>query len=202
MEISDVKVLDVDFDGVRVPSLVVRLSDGRAFLIPLLNRRSTGNDAQMRQVLQLSDGQSFQIDGRTEMLAFTGTTLAHTQPDKPDNRRSFFRIRRPGIAVEISVDDKNYDWAVAEDISEGGALLVVRAASVISEGQSVFLRVHLPDKELVCCDGIVRRVTTKTSSEYGMSKLLGIHFVRMTPDDRQRLVRYIFRHQLDQTPVR
>lgn len=99
------------------------------------------------------------------------------------------------LNVDVVVGDHVRTRCVTKDVSGGGVSLLIREGSPIYEGQEFAIMLNVPDGRLPirsrCQAKFVRAVL-------GSRSLVGSQFVEISEEDRQRLVRFVFRLTLMQ----
>ena len=110
-------------------------------------------------------------------------------------RRRFFRLE-VHLPVHFGRETLNSDpdgpelteQGVTENLSAGGLLLVSRKA--ITEGQLLVIRIELPDGSLQT-EAVARRVLSEGEEHYRV----GLEFIDLPENDRDRIVSYLFAEQ-------
>ncbi len=98
------------------------------------------------------------------------------------------------LNVDVAIGDRAPTRCVTKDVSGGGVSFFLREAPLLSEGQEFAVVLNVPDGRLPirarCQAKFVREVLR------GSRWHIGSQFLDITDDDRQRLVRFVFRLSL------
>ncbi|HEX7479073.1 MAG TPA: TIGR02266 family protein [Polyangiales bacterium] len=103
------------------------------------------------------------------------------------------RAPRVDLNVEIGIDDyTNFYVGFTENVSEGGLFLATYQLRPV--GTEVALTFVLPDEHAVSVQGVVRWVRDlRDGASADTPPGLGIEFVRLGEDDKQRIQAYVDR---------
>ncbi|MGI6435402.1 MAG: flagellar brake protein [Syntrophomonadaceae bacterium] len=87
-------------------------------------------------------------------------------------------------------DFSAYD-AFTSNISAGGALLCTDIP--LQKGQQLWVELHIPETEVICCQALIVRVFTEAGSI--PRGRVGLKYIDIEEKDRDRMARYIFSKQ-------
>lgn len=108
-------------------------------------------------------------------------------------RRDFVRVSTP-LDISIQFGEDKYQF-VTDDISAGGAAVILNSNVNFAPGDEVFLLIPLAFN-----NGDIKYITTTASVvriwDRGQQKLASIQFINTDEIDKQQIVRFCFERQL------
>lgn len=166
------------------PSLVVLKPEPRGHELPQAGAgvrityvRKDGLYERTGKVVNITEGPQGMVS-----VALSGEA---TRTQRRDHART-----DASLNVDVEIGDAPVR-CVTKDVSGGGVSLLVREVLQVIEGQEFAIVINVPDGRLPirarCQAKFVREVLR------GSRWLIGSQFVDITEDDRQRLVRFVFR---------
>lgn len=190
------EIITLAIDEVEVKCVTAVDCENKPILIPLDNQ-SLFESVQEGSTLQFDTPRGV-VDEYTTVPAINGTFVM--QP-AIENRREYYRINYTYDA-ELSAGSGSWTAIKGEDLSEGGLLAVCDGSIDLSLGQTVVVRLSLPDCPVLTAIGVIRRIEKPKPNAKRAKSKIAIEFTTLDSKDRQRLVEFIYRYQIKNAPCR
>jgi c-di-GMP-binding flagellar brake protein YcgR len=162
--------------------------------LPLSDGGPTVQDAGVRITFVRKDG-LYEEEGRVRDVVAPddGLVLVHLHGEPVRTQRRDFVRRDASLNAELEWDGTR-TRCVTKDVSGGGVSLLFGTVPALDEGVRFSMALNIPDGRLpihaLCETKYVREVLR------GSRWLAGSQFVTISDEDRQRIVRFVFRLEL------
>jgi hypothetical protein len=174
-------------DGIRTIEYMVFSKIGQKYVLAAL-----GNDPIPKQTgsiqIETADGpQNIIIEGQSSIPAII-VKQSNSSPvgERRKNRRIALRF-----VVELSVDGQEWITYPAANLSERGVLISSQKSFTLSEGQTVFARLHLSGYPTLTVAGMIKRKDAAFPIALpGMVKF-AIEFIKVSNEAEEALTSFI-----------
>lgn len=162
--------------------------------LPLDDDRAAVQDAGVRVTFVRKDG-LYEEEGqvRDVVTDADGLVVVHMNGDPVRTQRRDFVRRDASLNAELEWNGTRVR-CVTKDVSGGGVSLLFGELPLLDEGAQFAMALNIPDGRLpikaLCETKYVREVLR------GSRWLAGSQFVTIAEEDRQRIVRFVFRLEL------
>ncbi|MHB9037850.1 MAG: PilZ domain-containing protein [Armatimonadota bacterium] len=197
------QMVSLTIDGVSTDCLVFHAGKEKTIFVavqPSPEFTDAVDDLPASAVITDSSGvdSGFMLESTTSLVALVGK---HTSQTTSSNQRQWYRVRLR-LPIDVSIDGKQWHRLRAENLSEGGLRLCNTDLSKVSLGQTLMLRIRIPGEDLISVNGEIVWLGAPLPGVIQRPSKLAVQFVRMAPEDAQRLTQFIYRLQIERAATK